>query len=306
MPPPGFRLNQFFDAVAEAPATPSPPPTTKFGFHPNPNTSTLAIVIGNRTYRNGAPEVSFATEDSADVARFLVEVAGLPADAVITKNDMTGQDMASLFGRAGLRGGEGQLHKLAKFFSEVFVFYSGHGVPVVGANDTPEGYLLPIDADPALPEFLGYPLDELERQLQSLPVARAILVLDACFSGLSEGGVLLPGTSGSFGVGVGQPKPSAKVTVLSATDFETPQLAHWMPDNKNGAFTWYALKGLYGEADSDGDGRITAGELSDYAGRQVSLYVDNKVGRDQTPSLLGSRDAVLVDFGTQTARPSFQ
>jgi hypothetical protein len=273
-------------------------------FVPEPDRRSLALIIGNQDYRGDTPDVDYALNDMEDFAAYFRDVAGLPANAVFTRSNLGSNDLAQLFGKPGVRRGRGQLHDLVFGVDHLYVVYSGHGVPALEGG---RGYLLPVDANPQAPEFGGYPLDVLVEQLAALPVARVTLILDACFSGLSAAGALVPGTSGVFGVAVAPPVPRAKVAVLSATDYRQPQFAHWNAEAENGVFSWYLLKGLHGEADlyGDGDGRIRLRELHDYLRMQVVRHTFAR-GSQQTPSLVASDDPVLLDFGGQTARPVFE
>ena len=70
--------------------------------------------------------------------------------------------------------------------SEVFVFYSGHGVP----GEAGSGFLLPVDGDPGKAQLTGYGIETLVGNLNKLKARTVNLALDTCFSGLSQGGAL--------------------------------------------------------------------------------------------------------------------
>ncbi|MCH8235846.1 MAG: hypothetical protein IIC29_06945, partial [Chloroflexi bacterium] len=86
--------------------------------------------------------------------------------------------------------------------SDVVVFYSGHGMP--GFKDG-RSYLLPSNVAPGGVEISGYPLDVLYDNLGKLEARSALVLIDACFSGGSAGGTLVP--AGSFAVGPKQDVP---------------------------------------------------------------------------------------------------
>ena len=275
-------------------ATPTDPttplaPATRIA----PRPSALAIVIGNRDYTI-APDVAYAANDAAAITTVLREQFGLPQDQVIVFNDLTSVEMGQLFGNE--RHPEGQLHRIARWgVDEVFLFYSGHGVPDLDAADGPIGYLLPTDVPPGAPAFGGYALTLLMSQLEALPVEQVTVFLDACFSGLTPAGSLVPGVSGTFGVAVAEPTETARVSVLSATDFNRPQFAHWLDAREHGAFTWHLLDGLNGAADRDGDGTIRLTELEFHIGRALAF-----AGFDQTPrALFDGTDPVIAELVPQ-------
>ncbi|NUB46732.1 caspase family protein [Fertoebacter nigrum] len=258
---------------------------------PRPNA--LVLVIGNKNYAH-APEVRFADRDAKAMADWFRDVLGVLPENVLEEHDASSVRMAQLFGTSAVPKGE--IHNRARFADEVIVYYSGHGVPFVPEQGRPLGHLLPVDVPAAEPRFGGYPLDLLIAQLQLLPVNQVTVLLDACFSGLTQGeGGAVPMTSAGFAVGVAAPVHEAKVSVLSATAFEQPQFAHWLVDRQHGAFTWYALEGLGGAADRDGDDRIGFRELGTYIDERLA-----KSGLQQTPSFTrSSGDPLIVEL----ARP---
>lgn len=270
--------------VAAPPATMQPPRRIAVA-----RPKMLVLVIGNRTY-DEAPPVAYAHNDAEAIARYFQQTLGVPEENVIVELDLNSIGMNRLFGTQDVP--EGRLARRARFVDEILVFYSGHGVPVFRSEGLPMGYLLPTDVPAAEPGFGAYPLDLLIRQLEALPVDRVTLMMDACFSGLSTQGSLVPGVSGAFGVAVAPPQEKAKVSVLTATDFRSPQFAHWLDDKQHGAFSWFLLEGLKGAADGDADGRIHLSELRDYVDESLAQ-------RDfrQSPSLMpGSEDSVMTEF----------
>lgn len=272
-------------APRPAPSAPTPPPERVVVTHPE----MLVLIIGNRTYAE-APPVSYAHNDAEAFARYFRDTLGVLDENIILEKDLNSIGMARYFGTDAVP--DGRLARRARFVDEIVVIYSGHGVPVFHNEGLPSGYLLPVDVPAAEPGFGAYPLDMLIRQLESLPVRSVTVILDACFSGLSTQGSLVPNVSGAFGVAIAPPQEKAKVSVLTATDFRTPQFAHWLDDKQHGAFSYYTLDGLTGAADGDGDGRVHLSELRD--------HVDEKLAQQdlrQSPSLLpGSEDTVLFEF----------
>ena len=112
---------------------------------------------------------------------------------------------------------------------------------------------------------------------------RQVLILDCCNSGAFPQGTKaeLGGTMGMVTAFQGYGR-----YVLTASD--ATQFA-WQGDTvigktENSLFTHFLVRGLQGEADDDGDGRITVDELYDYAFDQIS-----KVTPKQTPTKSASR-----------------
>lgn len=283
---PDMPAPQLATSRPAAPPAPAPVPTAP----PVPlRDDVLVLVIGNRTYAE-APPVEYAHNDAVAFAELFQDMLGVVPENILIETDLNSIGMARYFGTDDLP--EGKLFRRARFVDEIIVFYSGHGVPVFRSEGLPIGYLLPVDVPAAEPGFGAYPLDMLIRRLENLPVARVTVLLDACFSGLSSQGSLVPGVSGAFGVAIAAPIEKAKVSVLTATDFQSPQFAHWLPEKQHGAFSWFALEGLRGKADKDADGQIYLSELRNYIDKGLALS-----DLRQSPSLLpGSADSVLTEI----------
>jgi TPR repeat protein len=288
-----------------APAAAAAPPA-RSAFTPPANPYGVAVIVGNKAYA-AAPDVTYAHADADAVRGYVRRVLGIRPGNILDLRDVGLTELRTVFGSAA--DPRGDLYWTVKpGESEVFVFYSGHGVPDLGGAGA-RGYLLPVDARPEAPGLGGYPLDLLYRNLAKLPATRVTVLLDACFSGLTQAGTLVPQTSGAFGVAVAAPEPETQLAVLTATAFDRPQYAHWLPDKGHGAFTYYALKGLYGAADADGygrrDGTVTLAEVKAYLDDEMRYQVRRSYRRDQTASLLAAEgaDLTLSVFPDPDSRP---
>jgi hypothetical protein len=129
-------------------------------------------------------------------------------------------------------------------------------------------------------------------------------VLDTCFSGQTVGGPLLPGVQLLVPT---YATTSGDVTILAAGG--ATELAGPLPGGGRPAFSYLALGGLLGWADTDADGQISASEIASYAREALRATVR---GRTQTPEhsgpdrvlgrTAGQRGPNLV--GIVVARPS--
>ena len=160
-----------------------------------------------------------------------------------------------------------------------FVFI-GHGAP------DPKGsgpLILGADVQPSASSVThrGLPVDPLVR---SLP--RAVVVLDACFTGVAgDRSPLVPGSQPMVPVWFTAPRSGATVLAAAAAD----QVAGPLPDADRPAFSYLVLGALRGWGDTDGDGAITAAEAVGYAGRVLFEVAPDRV---QEPQLIGP-DRVL-------------
>ncbi len=258
------------------------------------NPDGVAVIIGNRAYQYDVPQVTYAHRDAAAFRRYVVDVLGFDPENVIYSEDADKATMERVFGnRDNFKGSELWRYLHQDGISDVVIFYSGHGIP--GLNDK-RGYLLPVNAHPDAAELNGYPIDVLYQNLVKLKEqneVRSVLVfLDACFSGDSGGGRLISSTSA---IGVAPLKKSAgldKLTVLTAASGK--EVASWDKAAKHGLFTHHLLNALYGDADTDADGQVTAAEAKAYLDRHMTRAARRTFGRVQNADFRGEATAVLA------------
>jgi len=177
--------------------------------------------------------------------------------------------------------------RIEHFFSEkktddlLLLYFSGHGVRdengalYLAVKNTNRNRLLSTAVSSS---FVRQVMDQSRSK-------RQVLILDCCNSGAFAQGTKAAtgvsiGTASAFGAGYGH-------IVLTASD--STQYA-WEGDKviggetENSLFTHFLVKGLEGEADRDGDGRITVDELYDYAYEKVKLATPK-----QTPSKFSTK-----------------
>jgi tetratricopeptide (TPR) repeat protein len=225
--------------------------------------NSIAIVIGNSDYRSAAP-VKFAGNDAKAIKDYLVATLGFREENVFVMLNLGREDMDRLFGNPtgdnGVMALVNQRRKERR--GDVFVYYSGHGVPNPRATTEEEkqAYLLPIDVAPDRGPVAGIPLrglqDTLENIRHELPSDRTVvLMLDTCFGGrlfASSGAMSAPVPSVSAGF----------VRLIGATGDE---LAYWNETKGLGLFTSLFLDAVSGAADGEGfgdqNGRVEGGEL---------------------------------------------
>ena len=82
-------------------------------------------------------------------------------------------------------------------------------------------------------------------------------------------------------------------TIFSASQLD--QISSGLKDAKHGIFSYYLMKGLEGNAEANGDKKITNGELIVYMDTNVSQKA-SELGRQQNPSLAGDPDRVLISY----------
>lgn len=217
---------------------------------------------------------------------YLTRAMGFDPANIIYAEDATLTRLTGIFdSEADYRG---QLYKWVKpGKSRLFVYYAGHGAPDL---DNGEAYFVPVDANPQLLRVQGYKVQTLYDNLARLRAKGLTVVLDACFSGGSPKGNLFKGTSSLVARVKDDHKPATALLMASSGASE---VSSWYAEKRHGLFTYFFLKGLQGEADTNKDGRITAGEIKVYLGEQVPYMARRLTGNEQTPQVSGN-DADLL------------
>jgi peptidoglycan hydrolase-like protein with peptidoglycan-binding domain/SH3-like domain-containing protein len=251
----------------------------------------IAVIIGNHDYAGRTPDVAFAGRDADAIRKFVIGDLGYREGNIIDLRDASLTQLNATFGTAGNHRGR-LFDYVREGKSDVFVFYSGHGVP--GLRDR-KGYLLPVDADPNRAELNGYSLDTLLANLAKVPARSMAVYIDACFSGESQKGMLVQATSG-ITVQAKVPKSSKRMIVVTAA--QNDQFASWDEDAKHGLFTKHLLDALRGKADGEGygngDGKVTLAELRSYLDEEMTYQARRRWSRDQNASVQGAGGSVLA------------
>ena len=249
----------------------------------------IAVIIGNSEYRSrDVPPVDYAIRDAAVIREYAEKAMGYRPGNIIYVENATQANFRAIFGSE--TDHRGKLYNYVRpGRSDVFVYYSGHGAPDPSG---PTGYFVPVDCDPSQVRLNGYSLQNFSANLAKIPAKSVTVVLDACFSGGSERGMLLRNASPVY-FDIGNPLAVLKKAVVF-TSSSGDQISSWYPQKRHGLFTYYFLKGLQGESDKNRDGRIDADELFAFVQEEVSYMARRLSGRDQDPQLIGNRDSTIV------------
>jgi tetratricopeptide (TPR) repeat protein len=238
-----------------------------------------ALVIGIAHYANlpAKAQLQFPARDAQDVYSALIsQTAGqFPPENVHTLID--GQ--ATL---ANIRHElEDWLPAVTRPQDRVLIYFAGHGFLSNGV-----AYLAPYDLDPARIAATAYPMDRLGQTIGARIQGKwKVLLTDACHSGAISPGEDLAAVNRSL------LDLNASLFSLTASrdreqSFESPQ---W--GGGHGIFTYYVIRGLDGEADTNGDGIVTADELAEYVRENVRVAT----GTRQNPTAdRGSFDPQMV------------
>lgn len=252
------------------------------------NPDDIAVIIGNANYRNTAkdiPDVVPAYADAEGMRRYASHALGIREENIMYLKDARLADFIATFGNDS--NPKGKLWNWVKpGKSHVFIYYVGHGAP---STDGLSSYLVPVDAQASLIDLSGYALKTLYSNLGKLPAKSVTVVLEACFSGATQAGILIKNASPIYQKAQQESVP-ANLTVITAGTGN--QIASWEEDKSASLFTKHYLIGMAGAADKrpygNGDGKIEHSELGKYFSETLSYAAQRYYGREQVAQFLNS------------------
>lgn len=241
-------------------------PVATTEFH-QPNTYLISIGIG--AYRNQQllPR-KFASLDAEMVSNYFQALGGIPASNVRLLQDWKAlrQDID-----------EALLDWLPPHMTKdavVIVYFAGQAM----VNHTGEVLLVPYEGSPTATSRL-YSLKDLEAALARLKARQTILLFDGMVSKLHSD----PKTK-TF-----PPRwDSAGSSIIRIVSSDS--LSKGLEDDKHrhGLMTYYLLRALRGESDSNRDGSITLAEVAAYVSQKVTWAAKTQFNSDQRPLITPS------------------
>ena len=164
----------------------------------------------------------------------------------------------------------------------------------MASNDGKELYLLPQDSDPDLLSRTALSRTELFTTILRFKPKSVTMFFDTCYSGQSrEEKTLLASARPIRVVADEQDGIPNNFTIFSASQLN--QISSGLNEAQHGIFSYFLMKGLEGNADTNKDKKITNGELLAYMDQNVSQKAA-ELGRQQNPSLSGDPDKVLIRY----------
>ncbi|WP_152014471.1 MULTISPECIES: caspase family protein [unclassified Bosea (in: a-proteobacteria)] len=281
-----------------------PPATAEPSRILDDNSDSIAVVIGNRDYKQTST-VDFAHNDAEAIRDYLVRGLRFREQNVFLLKDATLGELTQMFGSEANPQGGKLWRSAVEGRSNVFVYYSGHGVPDIA---TRQPFLLPQDGNPNASES-GYALQTLYRNLelvrQKIGAQRQLIVMiDACFTGETgrKGESLLAVSAPGFTPA--KPRSGGGIVKLVATSGTTP--ANWDTNQNLGLFTSRFLMGAAGLAQAGSDRRIGWTELQSYVVREVEMVARRDSGREQKPEFDTASLSLPIVEPSATIRRSFE
>ena len=218
-----------------------------------------ALVVGISQYKSlpAKNQLRFADRDANDIYSTLISSSGgqFPAEGV----------HKLINGQATLANLKQELETWLPGVTgpddRVFIYFAGHGFLMNG-----KAYLAPYDVDPKNATASAFPLDELRQLVDSEIKGKwKVMLTDACHSGSI--------TSESDNAQLNSSLLSLHDSLFSFTASRSDEVSQedtsW--GGGHGVFTYYVIQGLNGQADTSGDGVVTAYELANYVLANVPL-----------------------------------
>ena len=243
------------------------------------NNNAAALIIGVESYKNTftAP---FASNDALMFSDFAQMSLGVPRNKIeILTNEDADQNNT-------LKTVIKWLPKVIKEDeTDLYVFFSGHGLASPDGEDL---FLLPFDGDPEILEFSALMRNELFNQISKLNPRSVTVFLDTCYSGATRSNEMLIASAKPIFIEAQEQNIPSNFTVFSASS--NNEIATVLEEAEHGLFSYFMMKGLEGEADTNNDRTITNGELHAFINKNVSRQAN------QTPQLKGNPEQVLVQW----------
>jgi len=253
----------------------------------------IAIIIGNKTYQDHhIPTVKFAIQDATLVRKYLVNTLGFDEKNIVLVSDAKKDDFEKFFGTESNYKGYLYNHVIQDR-SEIFIYYSGHGAP---DTNTKKAYLVPTSADPSYINITAYSLDALYGNLEKLNNDKKpksiTVVLDSCFSGGSNGGMIIRDASPIF-IETTTPLLTMDNAVVF-TSSQSDQISSWYTEKQHGLFTYFFLKTIKMAAENNA--QLTAEDMEKTLQEPDSIndFARKLYNREQVPQITGNKKITLI------------
>ena len=216
-----------------------------------------ALIIGIAHYKNlpAQAQLEYPDRDAESMYTVLISSEGgqFPPENVHKLIDDQATD-------ANIRYQlETWLPSVTKSDDRVFIYFAGHGF-----ISNARAYLAPYDVDLKNIPATSFPMDELGLDIGSKIHGKwKVLATDACHSG-----AITPETDRAAVNSSLLNLNKSLFSITASRDREQSyESAQW--GGGHGIFTYYVVKGLEGEADTNGDGVVSADELAEYVHENV-------------------------------------
>lgn len=253
-----------------------------------------AVLIGVEEYW-ALPPVQGASANIDAWERFLRRARNVSSTRIwrLSQKDVTREMVEDALKRAAQevqRGGT------------LYVVFVGHGASAPIAGGRPgemDGHLLLGNVGKSLKSFSeqGFPVSHIAKHTQAAAGkgAQVVAVLDACFTGKSQAGELLPGQQFAVLSTLAAPKAVTLLTAASKDDITGPLPGH---PQMRPAFSYLVLGAMLGWGQTGQAGEVSAEDAVNFAA-DVML----EAGRSERPGLSGQN--VRLSSGPWLKTPQY-
>ena len=236
-------------------------PAAVTGFQ-QPNTFLISIGIGS--YRNRQiPSRKFASLDAQIVSNYFRALGGIPASNILLLQDW--KAIRSDIDEALLDWLPPRMNK----DTVIIVYFAG----LASVSSTGETFLVPYDGT-ATTASRAYPMKDLETALSRLKAKQTIFLFDGVVSRMG------PDNRTKTALPQWNPTGSSTLHVIG-----TSGIGQGLEDDqhRHGLFTYYLLRAMRGEADTNQDGNVTLGEAVSYLSQKVRWASKTYMNQEQRP-----------------------
>ncbi len=223
------------------------------------------VIVGVADYKNSKMDLRYSDDDAYRFYAYMKSTKGgsvpdnniaILVDEAATKKNIL-NTMNKIYARASS--------------SDMLVFYfSGHGG---------EGVFCPYETNSTYNSLLTH--SDVKKVFKKYPTKYKIVFGDACHSGSIYDGT--PTNNHSSGN-----TTNTNVVIMMSSKYN--QTSQENPQIRQGAFSYYLLRGLQGKADRNKDKLITLEELFPYIKANVLNFTHNR----QTPFIEGKASKTMV------------
>ena len=247
--------------------------------------NTVALIIGIEKYK-GTSKASFASADAKFFSEYARRAFGVKKSNIKL---MVDQD-ASLIETLTVLS-KWLPSKIKNGQTKLLVFFAGHGL---ASNDGNDLYLLSHDSDVDLLQRTALSRKELFKEIVKHNPKSVTMFLDTCYSGISRDEQTLLASARPIRIVAKESEDTPdNFAIFSASGLN--EISSGLKEAKHGMFSYYLMKGLEGNADSNRDRKITNGEMLSYLQSNVSKQALS-LGRNQNPSLAGNESNILLRY----------
>jgi hypothetical protein len=246
-----------------------------------PERDAVAVIIGISNYKS-LPKADFAKDDAQVFYDYAIRALGVkPGNIKLLMDEQAdAEEIYTAF--------KTWLPARVKSTTDVYVFYSGHGLPTQDGSGL---YWLPQRANRDVISKTAILLQDISTDIQASKPKSVTIFMDACYSGQARGGETLVASARPIALKSQSTTFPSNFSVISAS--QADQISSSSPELQHGIFSYYLMRGMEGEADLNKDGKITLNETQAYLSENVGRHA-RIMNRQQEPQVIGDSNKILV------------